>query len=417
MEEIAEIRVVETFKFYRARQRTCKYSRASDPLIGIVSKSRIPMVARLGGVLLLVLLCTRGVPAIDSGAPPPERPPIPPLVGGVELETVHGWFANIYPWKYLPDLSTVYPVRALWARPNDYQSPADIARQNALLEEYGSGADVLEYSANPDLPDHNHWLRTYFTNGDRPFFVAYEHVYGTRLLPDNGAKNMNVRYNRIAFRNDIDAIYRNVVVPFGRRYVTYHGRAVIYLWAASAMYGDFASLLDELRAEYPVAFIGSVGLMQLPTDAAALRNFSALDGFMEYGLYDARGYDMMTAIYAQNSGQWRRIIRTFQAATGRKYVFIPTFQAAFDNSKFSEGVPPMYPVDRAAIVHHAENIKQELGTAYDPLGPFVVFSELIEGAAVIESQCISDTLDKRDRWVGCGTGRLEILRQFFAPTD
>jgi hypothetical protein len=58
-------------------------------------------------------------------------------------------------------------------------------------------------------------------------------------------------------------------------------------------------------------------------------------------------------------------------------------------------------------------IKQEFGTAYDPLGPFVVFSELIEGAAVIESQCLSDTLDKRDRWVGCGTGRLEILKKYF----
>jgi len=375
------------------------------------------MVARVGGLLLLVLLCTRAVPAIDSVSPPAQRPPIPPLAGGVEIEGIRGWFANIYPWKYLPTLSTVYPVRALWAKPNDYQSAADIASQNTLLEEYGSGADVLEYSANPDLPDHNHWLRTYFTNGDRPFFVAYEHIYGTRLLPDNGAKNMDVKYNRIAFRNDIDAIYRNVVVPFQRRYVTYHGRAVIYLWAASGMYGDFGSLLDEIREEYPVAFIGSVGLMRVPSDAAALKNFSALDGFMEYGLYDARGYDMMTAIYAQNSGRWRRSIRTFQAATGRKYLFIPTFRAAFDNSKFSEGVPPMYPVDRAEIVHHAEVIKQEFGTAYDPLGPFVVFSELIEGAAVIESQCISDTLDKRDRWVGCGTGRLEILKQFFAPTD
>jgi hypothetical protein len=371
------------------------------------------MVARVGGVLLLVLLCTHGVPAIDSVSPPPGTPPIPPLGGGVEIEGIRGWFANIYPWKYEPDLATVYPVRALWARPNDYQSPADIVSQNALLEQYGSGADVLEYSANPALPDHNHWLRTYFTNGDRPFFVAYEHIYGTRLIPDNGAKDMNVKYNRTAFKNDIDAIYRNVIVPFQHRYVTYQGRGVIYLWAANAMYGDFASLLDEVRAEYPVAFIGSAGLMQLPGDAVALRNLSALDGFMEYGIYDARGYDMMTATYAQNSGRWRRIIRTFQAATGRKYLFIPTFQAAFDNSKFTEGIPPMYPVDREEIVHHAENIKQEFGTAYDPLGPFVVFSELIEGAAVIESQCISDTLDKRNRWVGCGTGRLEILKQYF----
>jgi hypothetical protein len=352
------------------------------------------------------------VPALNS-APPSAGPPIPPLAGGVDIEGIRGWFANIYPWKYTPNVSTVFPVRSIWTRPNDYQSPADITRQNALLEEYGSGADVLQYSANPDAPDHNQWLRTYFTNGDRPFFVAYEHIYGTRLIPDNGAKNMNVPYNRLAFKNDIDAIYRKVVVPFQHRYVTYHGRAVIFLWAASAMYGDFASLLDEIRAEYPVAFIGSVGLMQLATDASALQHFRAFDAFMEYGLYDARGYDMMTAIYTQNSRRWRRIVRGFEAATGRKYLFIPTFQAAFDNSKYTEGMPPMYPVDRAQIVHHAEVIKEEFGTAYDPLGPFVVFSELIEGAAVIESQCISDTVDKRDRWVGCGTGRLEILKQYF----
>ena len=41
--------------------------------------------------------------------------------------------------------------------------------------------------------------------------------------------------------------------------------------------------------------------------------------------------------------------------------------------------------------------------------------ELIEGAPVIQSQCISDTLDKQDRWVGCGTGRRDILRRYFAP--
>jgi len=50
---------------------------------------------------------------------------------------------------------------------------------------------------------------------------------------------------------------------------------------------------------------------------------------------------------------------------------------------------------------------------YDPIGPFVVFSELFEGAAVIESQCVSDTVDKRDRYVGCGTGRLDVLNTNF----
>src|SRR5207247_848285 len=114
--------------------------------------------------------------------------------------------------------------------------------------------------------------------------------------------------------------------PFHDRYVTYHGRAVIYLWAAGAMYGDFASLLDEVRAKYPVSFIGSVGLMHPQTDTAALRNFGALDGFMEYGLY-APTYEEMIATYMHNSGAWRRMIRGFEAASGRKYLFIPTFQA------------------------------------------------------------------------------------------
>lgn len=374
------------------------------------------MVARLSVVLFLILVGTRAVPAIDSPPVATSRPPLPARIDGIDIENIQGWFANIYPWKYVPDLSTVYPVRALWTRPNDYQSASDIVSQNELLAQYGSGADVLEYSANPDAPDHNHWLRTYFTNGDRPFFVAYEHVFGTRLIPDNGAKDMNLRYNRQAFKSDIDAIVRNVIIPFQHRYVTYDGRAVIFLWAASAMYGDFASLLDEIRAEYPVAFIGSVGLMHLQTEPSVLRNFSALDGFMEYGLY-ASSFDAMTNIYAQNSAQWRRVIRSFEAATGRDYVFIPTFQAAFDNSKFTggEGIPPMYPQSRAEVVHHAERIREEFDTVYDPLGPFAVFSELIEGAAVIQSQCISDTLDKRDRWVGCGTGRLDILRHYFGP--
>jgi hypothetical protein len=373
------------------------------------------MVARLSVLLLLVLLSTRSVPAIDA---PPDavRPGVPAQVDGVEIERITGWFANIYPWRYLPQLSTVYPTRSIWARPDDYQSAADIVRQNELLTEYGSGADVLEYSPNPDLPDHNQWLRTYFRNGDRPFFIAYEHVFGTRLIPVDGVKDMSLRYNRQAFKNDIDAIVRNVVIPFQDRYVTYHGRAVIYLWAASAMAGDLASLLDEVRATYPVAFIGSYGAMQLPNDSWALAKARSLDGFMEYGLY-ARDYDVMTATYAENSGRWRRMIRGFEAATGRKYLFIPTFQAAFDNSKYagSSGIPPMYPSSRAEMLHHAERIKEEFGTAYDRLGPFVVFSELVEGAAVIPSQCVSDTLDKRDRYVGCGTGRLDILKQVFAP--
>jgi len=379
---------------------------------------RVPIVSRLSVALLLVLLFSRHVPAIDPPRVDVPRPPLPSRIDGVDIEQIRGWFANIYPWPYVPQLSTVYPVRSLWTRPNDLQSATDITAQNELLDQYGSGADVLEYSASPGAPDHNHWLRTYFTNGSRPFFVAYEHVFGTTMVPRDGPKDMNVSYNRYAFKADIDRIVREAIVPYQHRYVTYRGRAVIFLWAVSAMYGDFGSLLDEVRAQYPVAFIGSVGLMRLQTDPSVLRNFSALDGFMEYGLY-ASSYEDMTDTYAQNSAQWRGMIRRFEATTGRPYLFIPTFQAAFDNTKYTNGtgLRPMYPITRAEVMHHAERIKEEFGTVFDPLGPFVVFSEFFEGAAVIQSQCVSDTRDKHDRWIGCDTGRLDVLREVFAPSS
>jgi hypothetical protein len=77
----------------------------------------------------------------------------------VEIEQIHGWFANIYPWRCFERFRR-FSVRALWGRPNDYQSGADIAVQNQLLAEYGSGADVLGSRTRP--ADHNQWLRTYF---------------------------------------------------------------------------------------------------------------------------------------------------------------------------------------------------------------------------------------------------------------
>ena len=369
------------------------------------------MVSRLTVVPLLLVLFARSLPASDPNSDIGRR--TPNRIDGPEIEHLTGWFANIYPWPYLPSVSTVYPVRSLWTRPMDYQSAGDITRQNQLLEDYGSSADVLEYSANPEYADHNQWLRTYFTNGRRPFFVAYEHIYGTRLTPVDGAKDMDLASNRVMFKADIDSIVRKVIVPFQDRYVSYRGRAVIYLWAAGAMYGDFASLLDEVRAQYPVAFIGSPGLMTLPADPGTLRNLRALDGFMEYALYAPR-YDDMIARYSENSRSWRATIDQFESETGRHYLFIPTFQAAFDDSKYpGRDNPPMYPRSREEMLRHVVTIKNDMGTVYDPVGPFVVFSELFEGAAVIESQCVSDTVDKRNRYVGCGTGRLDVLNAFF----
>jgi hypothetical protein len=75
----------------------------------------------------------------------------------------------------------------------------------------------------------------------------------------------------------------------------------------------------------------------------------------------------------------------------------------------------MDPRNRAEVLSHARGIKAYMGSAYDQLGPFVVFNELAEGAAIIESQCLPETEDTTERYVGCGTARLDIVKEVFAP--
>jgi hypothetical protein len=348
---------------------------------------------------------------IDSSSDPPSQ------INGVELQSITGWFANLYPWRYIPSMATVYPVPRLWT-PKGYQSPAAVREQNSLLDRYGSGADVLEYNPNPVYPDHNHWLATYFRNGRRPFFLLYEHINGTQYLPESGPKDMDVAYNRRVFRADIDFMMRNVIVPYRDRYVTHNGRAVIYMWSPTQLKGDLASLLDEARAKYPVIFIGSPSVMDIPTDAQVLRNLAAFDGFMEYALV-AADYSTMVNTYRANSARWRLTIDRFAKENGKRYLFIPTFQPAFDDSRMDppRSNPQMYPTSRADLFRHAAAIKSFMGSAYDTLGPFVVFSELYEGAAVIESECLPQTEDRPGRYVGCGTARLAILSSFFGSAD
>ena len=348
---------------------------------------------------------------IDSNSDPQHN--VPSQINGVEIQSITGWFANIYPWRYIPSQSTVYPVPRLWT-PKGYQSPAAIREQNLLLDRYGSGADVLEYNPNPAYPDHNQWLSTYFRNGRRPFFLLYEHINGTRYLPEHGPKNVDVAYNRQVFRSDIDFMVRNVILPYSDRYVIHDGRAVIFMWSPLQMVGDLASLLDEARGRYPVMFIGSPSVMGIPTDPQILRNLAAFDGFLEYALV-ADDYVKMMSTYRDGSARWRFTIDRFSHENGRKYLFIPTFQAAFDDSRVDppRSNPQMYPRTRADLLRHAAAIKADMGTFYDHLGPFVVFSEFYEGGAVIESECLPQTRDLPNRYVGCGTARLEILNTFF----
>lgn len=359
----------------------------------------------------------------------------PAQINGVELTTLKGWHANIYPWGYDPETSTVHPVPDLWDPPKwdpdlqriepQYQSWAQIDRQSRQLREYGSGADVLEFNVAPGNPDYNHWLRTYLgDNSDRPFYVLYEHINGnSNYVEFSGEKNMDLYQNKKACADDIGFFYWNVIWPNRHRYVTVNGRAVIYWWAPSAMRGDFATLLLALKLKYPIFCIGSVGLADgIPKDPQVLRTLNAFDGYMDYGTAifdkDRNGvakpdnYQTMIERYAANSKAWRKVI-------GNK-LLIPTFQAAYDDTKVpGRNNPPMYPRTYEEMDNNAAVIKKgmtkpdkELGrTVYDNIGPFAVL-ELPEGAAVIESQCLPETMDRPGRFVGCGTRRLQILKKY-----
>lgn len=342
---------------------------------------------------------------------------MPRRINGVELSTLRGWFANRYPWVYIKEQAITHPLTSLW-KAGDFQSPEESNSECWILNQYGSTADVLEYNANPKYRDHNLWLQ----NNDvpecrvRPYFLLYEHVHGTKYDPVDGPKNINLAINRRVFMDDIDFMVRNVIIPNQSRYVTISGRAVIYLWSTVQMEGDLASLLAEARAKYPVAFIGSVNIMGIPGDPVILRNFKAMDGFMEYAMV-SKTFAEMSSTYDDNSRKLRQMLKDFQAETGKSYVFISTFQAGYDDSKVvpKRNNPIMYPRTKSELENHMKAILKGMSDGtYSPVGPFVVWSELYEGAAVIPSQCLPENRDTPTRFVGCGVGRLDLVQKYFS---
>lgn len=331
-------------------------------------------------------------------------------INGVDIHTLNGWFANIYSaWIYRPEWATVHPVPRLWT-PQNPQNNFEIFEQNKQLDEYGASALVIQLNPNPALGEVEYWKRLNLISNQtpKPFFIAYEHInqgVGSLYIPPDGPKDMNLEANRRVFRNDIEFLFKNAIQPYQSRYITVDGRAVIYMWASELMRGDFASLLDEMRTKYPVFFIGST---------ADSNYLEMLDGLMLYTLGGPSNYLRAVNDYNRLSANLSNAIRRVETRTKKKILFIPTFQAAYDDSKFpGRTTSVMYPKNRQEVEYHAGLIRNGMGGVYDSLGPFVVYSELYEGAAVIESKCLPETEDRPGRFVGCGTGRLEILREYF----
>lgn len=333
-------------------------------------------------------------------------------IRGVELRDLRGWLANTYSrWGYIPEPSTVHPVPALWT-PFLAQSPEQIRYQSIQLQNYGSSADVILFNPAGGRGEVDYWRNIYIPNSlNRPFFVLYEHVNqgsGSKYVPDIGPKNMNLEQNRRAFREDIDLIFKELVLPYWYRYVVVDGRAMVYLWSSVQMTGNLGSLLDEARNKYPIFFFGA------GEDLGNFDRVKDLDGIMQYTL-GGLSSDYLYTIESYNSTVWyvvNVVFRNIENMTGKKLIFIPTFQFAYDDTKIPDRRnPPLYARNREEVEFHAAMIKQNLSEEAPVV--FVVYSEWFEGGAVGESQCLPETFDSEDRFVGCGFARLELLREFF----
>ena len=164
---------------------------------------------------LVVSLCLRG--SYVKSATIPDR------IDGQELNDIYGWWAAIYPnWPFVPSLASVWPVPSLWTPSPTWddlipQSPAQIRMSAQQLTEYGSGLDILEFNPNPAYPDFVQWKQGYFpqlASIGRPFFLAYEHVNGTRMRPLAPAGPLSLKYdmsdpyNRAIFTEDVDFMFR-----------------------------------------------------------------------------------------------------------------------------------------------------------------------------------------------------------------
>src|SRR5947207_7059386 len=164
-------------------------------------------------------------------------------------------------------MASVWPVPSLWTPSPVWddlipQSPSQIRLSAQQLTDYGSALDIIEFNPNPEYPDFVQWKQGYFAqlpSLGRAFMLGYEHINGTRMrpiaVPPAGKApsfDMSDPFNRAVFTDDIDFMFREVIVPYSDYYVTTNGRAVIYLWNTENMLGDFGSLLNEIKARYPV---------------------------------------------------------------------------------------------------------------------------------------------------------------------
>lgn len=352
---------------------------------------------------------------------------LPNRIDGVEFSSLKKpvVMTSRYPtWTYRPKWSTVIPIRGVPGKPPDRRI---IQEQNNELNEFNIDVDIIQFNPNPEVEDWKILRQNYLpAQRDRPFFLLYEHHFGTRYRweQDGNVKFINLGnpYNRAVFFQDIEFMLANIAVPNRKQYVTFDGRAAIYMWA-TPIYKNAGPVFREAKKKYPVFLIGGEDPYHFPKRSDAIERVLALDAVMPYGTNRAGRYvgryNVMIDEYIQGLYMWSLKLREYDSLHIKLFT---TVMFAFDHSNAPERrLPPFYPRSINDVVRLCKILRSFISINSSAMygkpddGVHVVYDELFEGSAIEQSfPPQRNEPNWRIRTELSGLTRLQLMKEFFS---
>jgi hypothetical protein len=343
------------------------------------------------------------------------KPDFKQFVKGKELARMEnkGWFAACYPaWAYDPSHAPIHPVPELFT-PGRSQYPRQIQYQSRQLNDYGSALDIISFLSNPVNSSFNYYRNNYFGIANRPFMVLEEHLDDPAYSgPVGAAKDMDDPRNQQAFFDSLAFWLENVVYANPDYYIVMNGEPVTYYWNTNQMLGESGRVIREAKKMFRFKMIGGEGIGSDPQEQDIDR-LASLDGFMTYSTdwNNFTDYNEMVATSVEQGKSFKDFLAKNVPGAQEKTLF-GTFTASFDDHLSRGGKNNiLYPRSREEMENFCQVILDGQESGYiSRCGPMAVYSELFEGSSVCETEIREE---EPGRYVGYGTGRLELLRDYF----
>ncbi len=351
----------------------------------------------------------------------------PERINGIEFNSLRKpiVMTSRYPnWDYRPERSTIIPIRGIPGQPPNHQIIRD---QNDELNRFNIDVDVVQFNPNPDSTDLQRMNSVYLpTQKHRPFYLLYEHHFGTRFMWKiiNGERRFvdlgNPR-NRTVFFQDIELMFNNIIIPHQNHYLTFDGRAAIFMWA-TPVFRNAAPVFIEAKKRYPIFFIGGEDPYYFPKRPDAIKRVLALDAIMPYGTNRAGRYvgryNQMIDDYIWYLFIWALKLKGYDALHIKLF---STVMFAFDHTRAPERrLPAFYPNSIDDVVRLCSILQSFMavrGTGMygkpDP-GIHVVYDELFEGSAIEQSfPPHKGEPNWEIRTELSGLARLDVIKEYF----